>query len=51
MYGLFTLGVALWLIYGVAVGSWPIAVANAITLLLAGFVLSLKLTHKGHSRP
>jgi MtN3 and saliva related transmembrane protein len=51
MYGLFTLGVALWLIYGIAVGSWPISVANAITLLLAGFVLSLKLTHKDHSRP
>jgi MtN3 and saliva related transmembrane protein len=51
MYGLFTLGVALWFIYGIAVGSWPIAVANAITLLLAGFVLSLKLTHKDHSRP
>ncbi len=46
MYVLFTLGVALWLIYGIAVGSWPISVANAVTLLLAGFVLALKLTRK-----
>jgi len=46
MYGLFTLGVSLWLIYGIAVRSWPISVANAVTLVLAGFVLSLKLTHR-----
>ncbi len=46
MYSLFTLGVALWLLYGVFLGSWPIIVANAITLALAGVVLILKLTHK-----
>lgn len=46
MYVLFTMGVALWLIYGIAVGSWPISIANAVTLLLAGFVLALKLTRK-----
>jgi MtN3 and saliva related transmembrane protein len=46
MYCLFTLGVFLWLIYGLAVGSWPITIANAVTLLLAGFVLVLKLTHR-----
>ncbi len=43
MYILFTLGVALWLIYGVLLGSWPIAMANSITLLLAGMVLAMKL--------
>ena len=46
MYGLFTLGVSLWLIYGIAVGSLPITIANGITLILAGFVLILKLTHR-----
>jgi MtN3 and saliva related transmembrane protein len=45
MYTLFTLGVSLWLIYGIAVGSWPITIANAITLALSGFVLFLKWTH------
>jgi len=50
MYGLFTLGVLLWLIYGIAVGSWPVTIANAITLVLAGFVLSLKVTHQDQSR-
>jgi MtN3 and saliva related transmembrane protein len=43
MYTLFTVGVALWLTYGVLLGSWPIILANAITLLLAGTVLALKL--------
>lgn len=43
MYTLFTLGVALWLIYGILLESWPIAIANCITLLLAGAVLVMKL--------
>jgi len=43
MYSLFTLGVALWLVYGVMLGSWPIIAANSITLALAGVVLTLKL--------
>ncbi len=43
MYSLFSAGVALWLIYGILLSSWPIVVANTITLLLAGTVLALKL--------
>jgi MtN3 and saliva related transmembrane protein len=43
MYLLFTTGVALWLAYGVMLDSWPIIVANSITLLLAGAVLAMKL--------
>ena len=46
MYGLFTLGVGLWLLYGLAIGSWPIVVANAITATLAGMVLALKIRHQ-----
>ena len=45
MYSLFTLGVALWLLYGIALQSWPIILANCITLALAGLVLSLKISH------
>lgn len=45
MYSLFSLGVACWFIYGVLILSWPIIVANGITLLLAVVVLSLKLKH------
>jgi|CXWL01.1.fsa_nt_gi MtN3 and saliva related transmembrane protein len=39
----FTAGVALWLLYGVALRSWPVILANAITLVLAGVLLRLKL--------
>jgi MtN3 and saliva related transmembrane protein len=42
MYVLFTLGVALWLCYGLLLQSWPIIIANGITLLLAGIVLAMK---------
>ena len=43
MYAAFTLGVALWLAYGVALGQWPIVVANAVTLALAATILTAKI--------
>ncbi|MEI2678877.1 MAG: SemiSWEET transporter [Burkholderiaceae bacterium] len=43
MYASFTIGVALWLAYGVVLGAWPIVVANAITLVLAVSILLMKL--------
>lgn len=43
MYIAFTGGVALWLLYGILLGSWPIIIANAITVCLAGAVLFMKL--------
>lgn len=46
MYGAFTTGVALWLAYGVAMGSWPITIANAITLTLASAILVMRLRYR-----
>lgn len=43
MYSVFTVGVALWLAYGLLLGAWPIVVANAITLALAAAILLMKL--------
>ncbi len=43
MYGAFTVGVALWLVYGVWLGEWPIIVANAVTLTLAATILCIKV--------
>ncbi len=43
MYSAFTVGVALWLVYGVSLGEWPIVVANAVTLALAATILGTKL--------
>lgn len=42
MYASFTTGVALWLAYGVVLGTWPLIVANAITLGLALAILLMK---------
>lgn len=46
MYSIFTTGVALWLLYGVMLQAWPIVVANAITLVLAAFILLMKLASR-----
>lgn len=43
MYSIFTAGVAIWFAYGVLIGSWPIMIANGITVFLAGSVLLMKL--------
>lgn len=49
MYSAFTLGVALWLVYGWALGSWPITIANAITLTLALAILAMRLVFGGQT--
>jgi MtN3 and saliva related transmembrane protein len=43
MYSLFTLGVLLWLIFGIYTTNWPIIIANAITLILSSVILMVKL--------
>lgn len=43
MYSLFTTGVALWFVYGLYIGSMPVVIANAITLVLSAIVLALKI--------
>jgi MtN3 and saliva related transmembrane protein len=45
MYSAFTLGVALWLVYGLLLGAWPIVIANAVTLSLAATILVMKLRY------
>ena len=46
MYGLFTVGVGLWLIYGFLLNAWPLILANAVTLSLATSILVMKLCFK-----
>jgi MtN3 and saliva related transmembrane protein len=43
MYASFTLGVFLWLVYGLVLGAWPVVVANTVTLMLALGILVMKL--------
>ena len=45
MYVIFTAGIALWLVYGILLGSMPIIIANCITIVLAGSVLVMKLRY------
>jgi MtN3 and saliva related transmembrane protein len=46
MYGCFTVGVALWLVYGILLMAWPIIIANAITLSLALSIFLMKLKYR-----
>ncbi len=43
MYLIFVAGIVLWLIYGIALGAWPVIIANAVTLVLAAFILVMKI--------
>ena len=45
MYSVFTLGVALWLAYGLLLHNWPLIISNAITLVLSVMILLLKIKH------
>lgn len=45
MFLLFSTGLVLWLMYGALIGSWPIIIANTVTLVLALVIVVLKLRH------
>jgi len=45
MYVAFTIGIMFWCVYGVMLGSWPMIISNALTLVLAGTILVLKVRH------
>jgi len=41
----FTAGVVLWLVYGVALGDWPLSVSSAVTAALMLVIVGLKLRY------
>lgn len=43
MMAVFSTGVALWLAYGIVLESWPVILANAVTLVLSLAILALKI--------
>lgn len=45
MYVTFTVGIGFWLGYGVVLMSWPMIIANAVTLALSLTILGLKLRY------
>ena len=49
MFTIFSIGIALWLYYGVLLQSLPIILANAVTLILTLTILALKVRYSGKS--
>ncbi|MEP6341784.1 MAG: SemiSWEET transporter [Maricaulaceae bacterium] len=45
MYSMFTLGVTLWMVYGVSSQDWPIVLSNAVTLIFAVTILSIIISN------
>ena len=45
MFGIFSVGIVLWLAYGIALGAMPIIVANIVTLVLSLMVIALKVRY------
>ena len=46
MYSAFVVGITLWLVYGLLLNSWPIVIANTVTLTLASAILTMKLKYR-----
>lgn len=46
MYILFTTGLALWFLYGVLTHDLPVIISNAITVVLAATILTMKIIYK-----
>jgi MtN3 and saliva related transmembrane protein len=46
MFAIFSVGVFLWLLYGIRIGAMPIILANVVTLVLALTILVFKLRYK-----
>lgn len=49
MYACFIAGVSLWLYYGIAIGALPVALNNAVVLLLAVTIIVLKYRAEARS--
>lgn len=47
---IFSAGVALWLAYGLLIGSLPIVLANVVTLVLALTIIALKIRYTQRGR-
>ena len=46
MYIIFIAGILMWMTYGILLEAWPVIIANIVTLLLASFILAMKLIYK-----
>lgn len=51
MYLAFLVGVTMWVLYGIQIGSLPVVIANAVTFLLAAAVLVGKMRYGRREGP
>ena len=42
---IFSCGVLLWLVYGIATQEWPIILANGVTLVLIFLIIAMKIKY------
>jgi MtN3 and saliva related transmembrane protein len=47
----FNCGLVLWLVYGIYLHSWPMILANSITLALQAFIVTMKLKYRRSQVP
>lgn len=45
-FALFSLGVTMWLLYGIQLGAMPVILANAVTLVLSLTILFFKMKYR-----
>jgi MtN3 and saliva related transmembrane protein len=41
----FAFGVLCWLVFGFLIDSWPVIIANALTLVFTSAIIALKIAH------
>jgi MtN3 and saliva related transmembrane protein len=46
MYVILAVGIFLWFIYGISIGSLPVILANGVTFVLAIIILALKVKYR-----
>ena len=46
MFLIFTVGVAMWMVFGIQIDSLPVTLANAVTMVLALVILILKYRYR-----
>ncbi|MDH4128072.1 MAG: SemiSWEET transporter [Spirochaetota bacterium] len=46
MFTAFSLGILMWLIYGIIINSLPIIIANSVTIILSLIILYFKIRYK-----
>lgn len=42
---IFASGILLWLVYGIAIGNWPLIAANAISMMFTLVIIAMKLRY------